>query len=595
MGVSATLGFLHWWMAKERWDENRWIACWALLAMLYLGSRGVQLTTDRPDAAIAAGKVSLAIAPFMIWCLVGFARRMNGGRMAGGPGLVLGSTSMIWAGLILVTPWFISPEVTVRTDVFGATHLAVHALWPASLLGVYIGGVVVWGLRRLRKSKTLDPVERRVILCGLSVYALLALSAVLTGVGAIDLPAMAEYGPFVFAVCLSYLMVHRRRGLEWTLENLLAKQTSKLEASEARYRDLVENAPIAVLACDLEGRITAMNRRMMEMMGAPDTAPPLQTPLLEVPELAGAGLPNLIEVCLERDSLVTVELGMESPYGSRMDQRVTASPLRDEQHARNGVLFLFEDITEQSALEQKLRQSQKMEAIGELASGIAHEINNPMAYVRANLAIMRESWSELFKDLDEAKVRDLNTPKIAEFESLIEESMEGVERTISIATDMREFAHAGSEQRDAMNLREILEASVRLTNAFRPEAVVIDESYGQDLMVIGAAGPLRQVFLNLLVNGLQAVGPTGKIWIQAERRPDHVRVRIHDNGPGIPEAVRDRLFDPFYTTKAAGEGTGLGLYISYQIVESHDGEIRASSGPEGGACFEVHLPAMRGS
>ncbi len=592
MGVCVTLGSLHWWMAQKRWDENGWIALWAGLAFLFLGARGIQLTTREPMEALVAGKVCFAIAPFMVWCLVGFARRLNGGRMGWRLGFFFSATSISWALLILGTSWFVSPEITERTDAFGRTHLSVAARWPTALLGVYIGGVIAWGARRLRKSSTLEKGERRVLLGGLYVYAGLGIAAVLSGIEVISAPAVAEYGPFILAVCLSYLLVKRRRRLEEKLERLVQQQTSRLAASEARYRDLVEHAPIAILACDLEGRIRTTNARMLEMVGAGSSDPAHRVHVAEVQPLAAAGLPDLIEMCLDKDSHVTAEMHLEPPYGSPLDLRVSASPLRDEDHQRNGVLFLFEDVTEKSALEQKLRQSQKMEALGELASGIAHEINNPMAYVRANLGIMGESWSDLHKELGDAQVPARAMEKLGDFESLIEESMEGVERTIAIATDMREFAHAGSEQRGVTELREILEASVRLTNAFRPETVSIHENYGNDLVIRGAHGPLRQVFLNLLVNGLQAIGPHGEIWIEAERKADHIRVRIHDNGPGVPLSARDRLFDPFFTTKPAGEGTGLGLYISYQIIRSHDGEILVDDGPEGGACFEVQLPIL---
>jgi signal transduction histidine kinase len=213
-----------------------------------------------------------------------------------------------------------------------------------------------------------------------------------------------------------------------------------------------------------------------------------------------------------------------------------------------------------------------------------------MAFVRTNLAVLREEWHALRKGLAEANRDASLADRFGECEALIDESLEGIERTIAIARDMREFAHTGSDGRAAIDLNQVLEACVRVAGPHRKGATRIEESYGTLPPVWGSAGQLRQVFVNLLVNALQSVGQVGTVRVETTLDGERAVVRVRDDGTGILPEHRDRLFDPFFTTKPAGEGTGLGLYVSHEIVRGHGGEIIVVSSPGKGATFEVRLP-----
>jgi two-component system sensor histidine kinase HupT/HoxJ len=581
MGVSVMIGVLHSWMARRTWDENWWIALWAALSCLFLGARGVQLTTSDPQAAVMAGKVAIAIGPYLVWALFGFSRNLSGSRMDAPATAFLGGVSLIWSILVLGTPWFVDPEVTTRTDFFGHEHLSVHARWPVSMLSLYIVGAFVWGIRRLRKQSRLEPSDRNVLLAGFGIYALLGIAALLTTAGVIEIPAMAEYGPFVVAVSLSYLLVQRQRRVEAKLAQLLERQSTRLAESQERYRNLVHHAPVGVLVCDEGGAITTINPRMSEMMCKGNAPPALDD-----------GLRATVATVVAQQEVVRLQHRFGALDGERERVwQVTASPF-DGSPEERGVLILADDVTERSQLEQQLQQAQKMDSIGQLAAGIAHEINNPMAYVRANLHAMTETRDRLRKRIapgDEA------FGELSELETLIDESMEGVDRTIAIVRDMREFTHTSDDTRSRTDLAPILDACVRVSSVFDTRSIEIHSAIPRDLQVEGAPGPLRQVFLNLLINALQAIDGSGNVWVEAEQDAKGVRVWVHDDGPGVSESVRPRLFDPFFTTKPVGEGTGLGLYISYQIVRSYGGEIRIIDGCHGGASFEVHLPRTDGA
>jgi signal transduction histidine kinase len=384
----------------------------------------------------------------------------------------------------------------------------------------------------------------------------------------------------VLGVCLSFLLVHRQRRLEDSLQSLVDARTAALAASEARSRGLIENAPIGIFACDRLGNVTLRNPRLHQILGKP---PGAEDPF-------GGRVLAAMRQCLTRGEVISGEVRYTSSWGRTADIRVLLAPLRGENGDVSGALGLVEDVTERRTLEEGLRRSQKLESIGQLAAGIAHEINNPMAFVRTNLAVLREEWHALRKEIQDAGRAPALQGRFSECESLIDESLEGIERTIAIARDMREFAHSGNDPRAAVDLNGVVEGCVRVAGAHHKRPTRIEEHYGTLPPVWGSAGQLRQVFLNLIVNALDVVGARGCVRVETLLEGTHAVVRVRDDGPGILPEHRERLFDPFFTTKPAGEGTGLGLYISHQIVRGHGGEITVDSAPDQGATFEIRLP-----
>ncbi|MEM7410879.1 MAG: ATP-binding protein [Myxococcota bacterium] len=587
-GVAAMLGALHLWMARRACDANCWIAVWSVLSCGFVAARGVQLTTADPAAALLAGKLCFATGPFLVWALIGFGRALHPDTASSRSQTWLAVGSVGWAVAILATPWFVSPEVTTRLDFFGREHLSVHARPPALLLGVYIAGAALWGARRLRRHAGLDAGERRVLRVGFVAYAVLGVAAVLTSAGWLRIPAMAEYGPVLVAVCLSYLLVQRQLRVEQRLEAHLDRERHELAASEGRYRDVLFHAPLGVLVCDAEGAIGTLNPQMAQMLET--VGAPREGRIFDEPVLVAMGLGDTVSAALESEAPHRVEHRHAAGPRDEAVWQVTAVRLDDAIEGSPGVLVLADDITHRAQLQRQLEQAQKMDSIGQLAAGIAHEINNPMAFVRANLASMRSRSEELHKA---AHASHMQHDALCELETLIEESAEGVERTIAIVRDMRDFAHGGAEEAPCCDIAAVLDACVRVAKVSGRGSAEVTTEVTRDLLVEAAAGPMRQVFLNLLVNALQAAGRAGKIWVEAERRGESVRVRVLDDGPGVPPELRPRVFDPFFTTKPVGEGTGLGLYISYQIVASFGGNVGVYARPGGGACFEVELPAAR--
>jgi len=271
--------------------------------------------------------------------------------------------------------------------------------------------------------------------------------------------------------------------------------------------------------------------------------------------------------------------------------------LRTQIERENRLLEVLADVglqlgrvAERTGLEDQVRQAQKMDAIGQLAAGVAHEVNNPMTYVRANLEALRGEWDSLRDALAKADGDPLVDERLVEAEELLDESLEGVNRTIAIVRDVNEFSRTGGPLLETVEIDETIESAVRVASTHSATGVAIGRSAEATLPVRGSSTQLHQVFVNLIANAIHATGGTGRVRVESERAGREVLVRVSDDGPGIRPEHASRIFEPFFTTKPVGEGTGLGLYISYQIVRSHGGEIRTESTPGDGATFEVRLP-----
>lgn len=585
MGMSAYLGFLHAWLWRRADPAHVWVAIWCFLAVAYQGSRLVQFHAVDAQVAVSASRATFAFAPLLVASLACFARTLQE-RPLSRFALAVFAPSLAMAILALATPLFVPGRTEVRVDWFGESYLGTVVSPVAAILVPMIAAAIAYVVHSVLRSPWLRRRERVVLLGSLGVYAAMGVASVFSAMRWVPIPTTAEFGPIVVALGLNYLLVHRHRRLQDRLVQMVDERTTRLAQSEARYRELVENAPMGVLACDASGQLTAINRRLLEIMGSPQRPEEVQCNLLESPALIRAGVADVLRRSMEADSVVASEHRYTSEWDVAVDIRLTAAPLHGSQGELTGALGMVEDIGERKALEGRLRQSQRLESVGQLAAGLAHEINNPLAYVRANLTLLQKEWEGLRQSLP---TRNGEEP-IEEGEALIEESLEGVDRVAGIVRDMRDFSRAADEDRSPCDLDALAESAVRMATTWRRADTRIEEHYGKPPPVPGAAGQLRQVLLNLIVNALQAVGRGGRISLTTGREGEHAVVRIEDDGCGIREEHMERLFDPFFTTKPAGEGTGLGLYVSYEIVRSHGGEIRVESEEGRGATFELRLP-----
>jgi signal transduction histidine kinase len=284
---------------------------------------------------------------------------------------------------------------------------------------------------------------------------------------------------------------------------------------------------------------------------------------------------------------------------------------------------IFRDISDRRMLETQLRHAQKLESIGQLAAGIAHEINTPTQYISDNTRFLDDAFRDLSTlvaqcgelrraaagsgDVAAAVAAVADATAQADTEYLLEEiprairqSLEGLEHVAKIVRSMKEFSHPGGEEMQAVDLNRSIDSTLTVSrNEWKYVADVVTEFDPQLPMIHCLPGEVNQVILNLIVNAAHAIadkvrGGTverGTITVSTRRDGDWVQIAVADTGTGIPLAIQGRVFDPFFTTKEVGRGTGQGLAIAHSVVtDKHGGTIRFESRPGEGTTFFVRLP-----
>ena len=363
-----------------------------------------------------------------------------------------------------------------------------------------------------------------------------------------------------------------------------------------------------------------LGRPMGEILGAP-------TRILYPDQASYDNMGRSSYPAMGRGEMVDFRWQLQRGDGSLIWCRLAGRPL-DSARPSAGSVWIMEDVNERIQAEQErlslevqLRQAQKLEAIGQLAAGIAHEINTPTQYIGDNARFLEGGFKDVFHYLDalEAALPGGEPPEPLrllkdeadlaflreEIPKAIEQSMEGIERVSRIVRAMKDFSHPGSDTPVDFDLNRIIESTVTVSrNEWKYVAdLVMDLDPGLGPIQC-FPNELSQVVLNLIVNAAHAIADRpqgdpsakGTITVATARAGDQVEIRVRDTGTGIPVAVRDRIFDPFFTTKTVGRGTGQGLAIVHNaIVERHRGTVTFETELGTGTVFIVRLPVARPS
>lgn len=281
----------------------------------------------------------------------------------------------------------------------------------------------------------------------------------------------------------------------------------------------------------------------------------------------------------------------------------------------------LEDKNKKVAMQ--LYQADKMSSVGQLAAGVAHEINNPTGFVNSNLKTisgyagdikdvfgkygelislvertdgLKESMPEVFRLTEE--IREMEKEYdigyvVDDIEDVLKDSLDGTERIKKIVADMKAFARPGQDNMKVANINSGLETTLNVIRNKTRNKAEIHTDYGELPEILCFPQQLNQVFMNIIVNATQAIEEQGKIHISTESSDEWIEVRIRDNGVGIPKENLSKIFDPFFTTREVGDGTGLGMNVAYNIVHKHRGTIDVESEPGKGTEFIVRIPVKR--
>lgn len=317
------------------------------------------------------------------------------------------------------------------------------------------------------------------------------------------------------------------------------------------------------------------------------------------------------------------DLSFTRQNGSKGILGLTMNPFFDDHNEVSGILIMGADITDRKILESQLAHAQKLESMGQLAAGIAHEINTPIQYVGDNTQFLQQAFQDLFLVIETyAKLFDqlaqggkpedcIETIRQAmddaDFDFLrdevpraVEQTLQGVERVSGIVKSMKDFSHPGGEDKVAADINKAILSTLTISkNEYKYVAEVITDLEKHLPLIHCFPDEINQVFLNIIINAAHAIADTvdkndprkGAITVKTRSTDDSVEIRISDTGPGIPDKDLPHIFDPFFTTKEVGKGTGQGLSLSYAtIVEKHGGTLSCKTKAGEGSTFIIRLP-----
>jgi PAS domain S-box-containing protein len=373
-------------------------------------------------------------------------------------------------------------------------------------------------------------------------------------------------------------------------------------------RTMIDLIPAFIYAKDCGSRFIAMNAALARNMGtnADDAIGKTDFDFF-VPELAKKFYSDEQALIKSGQSIIDLEEpGFDQVTGQPRTVVTSKVPLRDVNGEVIGIIGVGFDITERKFAEQRLAAGEKLESIGRLAAGVAHEINTPIQFLNDSIFFIREAMQDLLAHnakltalLPTPPEQDDNIEDIkVELPPALDRVADGLSRIAEIVRSMKEFSHADQAEMSRVDLNRSIKSTLVIASTEYKYVADVVTDFAPDLpQVTCHGGQINQVVLNLVVNAAHAIGDVvkgttnkGRITVRTAVEDDFVVISIGDTGGGIPEAIRARIFDPFFTTKEVGKGTGQGLSIAHNAIKSHGGRFEFDTEIGKGTTFRVYLP-----
>ena len=376
-----------------------------------------------------------------------------------------------------------------------------------------------------------------------------------------------------------------------------------IRESQEMYKTLVNTSPDAVTMTDLEGIITYLSPRTLELYGYESAEELLGKTAFDIiaPEDHEKAKTNF-EKTLKNGVIRNLHYTFLKKNKSQFKGSLNAALIKDSFGKPKGLIATTRDITKQIQMEDDLKryaehleeevkqrsneliQSEKMAALGQLVAGVAHEVNNPLGYLKANTELIKKELLKSIKYYDEKK---LDLGNLKKFVKQINTNINGINRIATIIRTLKRFSRPDTGGMAFADINLGLQDTLVIMYNQLKHRIELVEEFGKLPVIKCNIGQLNQVFMNILLNASQAMDK-GTIWVKTWCSENHIFVEIRDNGEGIPEDNLNKIFDPFFTTKDVG--TGLGLSISYRIVQDHGGDISLETKVGEGTKMIIKLP-----
>jgi two-component system NtrC family sensor kinase len=376
-------------------------------------------------------------------------------------------------------------------------------------------------------------------------------------------------------------------------------------------RTMIDLIPAFIYCKDAQSRFTGCNKLVANRMGVTPDDLIGKTDFDFFPREMAEKFYNDEQALLKSGKpLIDIEeLAFDKLSGTNRVILTSKVPLHDAAGNLTGLVGTGFDITERKAAEERMASSDRLESIGRLAAGVAHEINTPIQYLNDSVSFIREGVEELLAYIDKLHGSMPAKPTENEDVEYMREELppaltrvaDGLSRIAEIVRSMKHFSHADQREMSAVDLNVAIASTLVMARSEYKDVADVETDYATLPPVTCHGGQINQVVLNLVVNSAHAIadfvgkhGGRGKITVKTSVEPEHVLISITDTGGGIPEGIRVRIFDPFFTTKEVGRGTGQGLSIARNvIVKGHGGQLDFDTEMGKGTTFHVRLPRQR--
>jgi PAS domain S-box-containing protein len=405
------------------------------------------------------------------------------------------------------------------------------------------------------------------------------------------------------------------------LENKVVLRTAELGHANGMLHNIITALPGALLVADAEGRVRLCNETAAMLLGrsSEEVIGLAIEDLFDHADDGRVGMPDQ-----QASDVMRAERTLLAKGGDRIAVLVSTSQIADPADSTVGgssTVYVAIDIRDRKALETELQQAQKLESVGRLAAGVAHEINTPVQFVSDSVYFLRDSMHDMMIILDKyhklhdsvvaglpsldlaAEVsqaeRDVDLAYVVEnVPAAIDRSVDGLGRVATIVRSMKEFAHPDQREMIAADINQCIESTLVIARNEYKYVADLEKDLAELPRVVCYPGDINQVVLNIVINAAHAIeaavaGTTrrGRITIRTRAEEGFAVISVSDTGGGIPEAIRGRIFDPFFTTKGVGKGTGQGLAIARSVVlDKHKGRLTCESETGTGTTFVIHLP-----
>ncbi len=397
----------------------------------------------------------------------------------------------------------------------------------------------------------------------------------------------------------------------------LEQKNAALELAQQFIDSVLSSMTDVLIVCDTGGGIQQVNAALEKLTGKPASAF-IGQPLLDVFGSDSRDLIQQFPAHMGNDSLIDCEVNLRCADGSSAPLAMNCSSRYNSAGSLVGMVLIgrpigelrraYDDLNqahhELKQTQQQLVQSEKMASLGRLVAGVAHELNNPISFVFGNMHALKRYGSRITQYLEEVE-KEINSPRLkalhdelridrilSDIEPLIDGTLEGAERVSDIVQDLRRYSGGQREEESDFDLCEVIRKAVQWVSKAERIKSEVQFQLPEELTIHGRKGQIHQILVNLVQNATDAMTnqEQQQLEVSCEKQAGEIAIRIRDHGPGIPSAHLAHIFDPFFTSKPVGKGTGLGLYISYGLAEDLGGKLRARNLERGGAEFTLTLP-----